>query len=122
MEIEITKDEKNKLLKRKQVRFTVSFDGPTPSRQEVRALLCKKLHAKEELTVIDRLAQGFGSTVLDGYAKVYDDPEALKMELEYKIKRSEPKKAEEGAGETKKEKPKEAAPAKAEEKKEEAKK
>ena len=74
MNIEVTKEEKNELLKRKEVEFTLDFDGPTPNRYEVRALLCKKLKAKEDLTVIDKLDQGYGTTQIKGYAKVYEDP------------------------------------------------
>lgn len=80
MELSVQEKNENKLLKRMEVRFTVEFEGPTPSRKDLKDRLCGVLKASPDLTIIDNLAQGFGSNQLAGYAKVYSDAEAMKVE------------------------------------------
>jgi len=106
MEIEIIEKKENPLLKRKEVKFRVGFDGSTPARKEVKEKLCVHLKAKPELTVVDEMMQGYGSKELVGYAKVYDDAEALKIELKHIIRRDKGEKAEKKVKEAKKAPPK----------------
>jgi len=83
MELTVQEKNENKLLKRVDVRFKVEFEGPTPSRKDVKERLCGVLKASPDLTIIDNLAQGFGETQIVGYAKVYADAEAMKVEPQH---------------------------------------
>ena len=105
MEIEIMESNENPLLKRKEIKFRVSFDGATPDRKNVKEKLCTHLKAKPELTIVDEMSQGYGSTEVLGYAKVYHDAEALKIELKHMIRRDKGEKAEKKAKEAKKKAP-----------------
>jgi len=87
MNLKITEQRDNALLKRKEVKFTLSFSGPTPSRKEVKELLSSKLGADGSLLVIDILEQGYGKQELKGYAKVYSDKGAMAIESKYKLDR-----------------------------------
>jgi len=106
MKIEVVDEKANPLLKRKEVRFRVSFDAATPSRKEVKEKLCTHLKAKPELTVVDEMGQGYGSKEVFGYAKVYENADALKIELKHIIRRDKGEKAEKKAKEAKKAPPK----------------
>jgi len=87
MNLRITEQKENALLKRKEVKFTLSFSGPTPSRKDVKELLCSKLGTDGSLVVIDVLEQGYGSQELKGYTKVYSDKEAMAIESKHKLDR-----------------------------------
>ena len=87
MDIKITEQKDNPILKRKEIRFIAGFSGPTPSRREVKESLCSKLGADGSLAVIDILEQGYGSQELKGYAKLYADKEAIGIESKYKLER-----------------------------------
>ncbi len=87
MDIKITEQRDNPVLKRNEVRFIASFSGPTPSRKEIKESLCSKLGADGSLAVIDILEQGFGSQELKGYAKVYASKEAMGIESKHKLER-----------------------------------
>ena len=78
MEIEILEERDNPLLGRKEVRFTVSFDGPMVKRSEVRDKLVAILNAKPDLLVVDHLKVEYGRPRAMGYAKVYQDEELMK--------------------------------------------
>jgi small subunit ribosomal protein S24e len=103
----------NPLLERKEIRFEVSYAGVTPSFEEVRKELVGKLNSDEKLTVLDSVHQQYGEHKAKGYAKVYDNEKALKVELEHKLlKNFEPEKRKAA---TKKKEEKKAEPAKKEE-------
>jgi len=106
MEIEIVGEKKNPLLKRKEVRFRVTFDGATPARKDVKEKICGQLKAKPELTVVDEMAQGYGNREVLGYAKVYENADALKIELKHIIRRDKGEKVEKKAKEARKAPPK----------------
>ncbi len=93
MEITITEDKKNELLKRRELSFLVTYEGPTPSRQQVLDKLSALLNLGANLTVIDSLATRFGKTEVAGRARVYETEE-MKTQIErpYLMKRG--KKAE----------------------------
>ncbi len=99
MNIEIQNDRKNPLLKRREVRFTVSYPAGTPDRAAVRKELVSNLSSKEKLTVLDYVKPHFGKHEAQGYVKVYDDDEALTVEPAYKIERNfaAPEKKEEAS-------------------------
>ncbi|NYZ78759.1 hypothetical protein H0N99_01280, partial [Candidatus Micrarchaeota archaeon] len=106
MDIKITEQKDNPILKRKEIRFIAGFSGPTPSRREVKESLCSKLGADGSLAVIDILEQGYGKQELKGYAKLYVDKEAIGIESKYKLERD--------AGVKKEKKAEQKAPAKEE--------
>jgi|Deesub1362A_J573_1020465.scaffolds.fasta_scaffold03415_4 small subunit ribosomal protein S24e len=85
MEIEITAEKENKLLKRKEISFRVKFEGPTPKREDVKKKLCAMLGAPENLTVVQSLKGIFGKSECMGFAKVYESEEDLKSTEEEHI-------------------------------------
>ncbi len=94
MEISIVEERENAVLKRKEVRFKVEFEGATPSRKDVKEKLCHQLKAKPELVIVDELGQRYGLNEASGYAKIYSDADALKVELKHNIRRDKGEKAE----------------------------
>lgn len=104
MEIKIVEERDNPLLKRKEIKFDVSFTGPTPSRKQIKEALCSKLGVDASLVVIDVVEQGYGCSQARGYAKVYKSKEAMGVEERYKlerdagVKKAEKKEGEEGGG------------------------
>ncbi|MEM3555787.1 MAG: 30S ribosomal protein S24e [Candidatus Micrarchaeia archaeon] len=87
MEVKVIEQKENPLLRRKEIRFEVSFTGPTPSRKQIKELLCSKLGVDASLAVIDIVEQGYGSTAARGYAKVYESKEAMGIESKHKLDR-----------------------------------
>ena len=78
MEIEITKENENQLLGRKEVLFTLKHEGASPGREEARNALTKALQCGQNLLVIDKMNTKFGKKETVGYAKVYQNDERLK--------------------------------------------
>lgn len=81
MDIQITNDKKNEFLKRREVAFTVKFDGPTPSRQQVFDKLTALLNLNQNVLVLHSLKTRFGTMKIVGIARIYDD-EGSKSRLE----------------------------------------
>jgi small subunit ribosomal protein S24e len=102
MDISIKEKTENPLLKRTEVRFTVEFDGATPSRKEVKEKLCAVLNSPPELTIIRELKQSFGSKRLLGRARVYADAEAVKVEHKHILMREKGEKVKKEKKEEKK--------------------
>ncbi|HHQ44700.1 MAG TPA: 30S ribosomal protein S24e [Candidatus Altiarchaeales archaeon] len=103
MEIEITQDKENPLLKRREVKFNLTYEGTTPAREEVKSKISAMLDSDPKLTVVDRIMPEYGKTSAKGYVKVYEDEESLAIEPDYMIERNktkgEPKsEAKEGGG------------------------
>ncbi len=89
MEVEIEKENVNKLLKRREVFFRLRHDGGSPSRAEARAALIKTLQCSPNLLVIDWMRAEFGRRETVGYAKVYETEDRLnEIEEEHIIKRN----------------------------------
>ena len=89
MEIEILEERENPLLGRKEIRFTVSFDGQMVRRKEVRDRLTALLNASPELLVVDHLRVEYGRPRAVGYAKVYADEKLMnKIERDHIIRRN----------------------------------
>jgi ribosomal protein S24E len=98
MNIQITKDEKKPLLKRRELTGKIGYEAKTPARLEVRKELAKKLNVKEELVVVKRIKPDYGSQSAKLEADIYDDEKTLKdVEQNYMLVRH-------GAGEKKEEK------------------
>ncbi|MCL2550220.1 MAG: 30S ribosomal protein S24e [Methanimicrococcus sp.] len=79
MEIKIVKDLENKLLNRSELDFTVEYEGPTPSRADVRKKLAALLNKDVNLVIVQKMESEFGHSVAKGYAKVYQSEERMKQ-------------------------------------------
>jgi len=92
MDFEITRDVRNEVLSRRELTFTLTFDGPTPSRKSIQEKLAAMLNKNENLVVLDLERTRFGAMELSGSARIYDDEERKKStERGYLLKRGEPK-------------------------------
>ncbi len=115
MEIKITQQQHNALLKRKEVTFEVEHAQTkgTPSRLEIRSRLAELLKATPEVVYIKKVETRSGTMIAVGEANAYESVEQAKLiEPEHIITRNAPKEKEEEAAE-KTEEPK-AVPEKAE--------
>jgi small subunit ribosomal protein S24e len=98
MDFEVTRDTRNELLSRREVDFSLRFDGPTPSRTQVTGKLSALLNVNEKLLVLDSLKTSFGMTELSGKVRVYDTEEQrARTERAFLMNRGIPKAKEEGA-------------------------
>jgi len=100
MELQIIQEKENNLLSRKEVSAKIMFDGTTPSRKDVQKELAKAIKAKEDMLVIQKIDNGFGTTTAKITANVYSDAKMLeRIERKNLVEKHighEPKK-EEGA-------------------------
>ena len=79
MELEITQNNDNPLLHRKELQVVIKHDEKaTPKRKEVIRGLSEELKAKKDLIIIDHLKNKYGKSETHGYAKVYSNVDALK--------------------------------------------
>ena len=76
MDFEITSDKSNELLSRREVQFTLKYDGATPSRMQIIGKLCALLNIKEHQITLDTLHSRFGKTEITGSARIYDSEES----------------------------------------------
>jgi small subunit ribosomal protein S24e len=93
MKIKIISDQKNELLKRREVTFQVEHNqtGATPSRLEVRKAFADTLKVNADLVFIKKFETKTGTRTALGIANVYDSLEQAKLiEPEYIIKRNVP--------------------------------
>jgi small subunit ribosomal protein S24e len=93
MEITITSEKVNPLLKRREVYFQIkhSQTGSTPPRLEVRKVVANTLKANIELVFIKEIKTKTGTQIATGSANVYDTIEQAKLiEPEYRINRNTP--------------------------------
>jgi len=105
MEVRITSEQYNPLLKRKEVAFEVEHreTGGTPPRFEARKRLAALLKIDPELVYIKRMKTKTGTMIAVGEANAYDSIEQAKLvESEHIIARNAPPEKQE-----KPEKPKE---------------
>jgi ribosomal protein S24E len=81
MKLKIVSKEKNSLLKRIEVIFSIEHDqtGGTPSRAEVKSQLAAQLNTKLELVYIKHLVTKKGTMVAIGEANIYDSAEQAKL-------------------------------------------
>jgi small subunit ribosomal protein S24e len=98
MEFEFIRDERNELLARRELDFVLTFEGATPSRQEILGKICALKNIDEQVIVLDSLKTTFGKQEILGTVRVYDDAETLNTtERDYLMKRSQVKAEEEEA-------------------------
>ena len=102
MDIKVLEEKKNPLLQRREVKFSVSHNLGTPSRDEIKAKIAAYLNSKPELVIVERMNPEFGKRETRGYAKIYETEEYMKKtETAHIIQRNakkEPKKAEGESG------------------------
>jgi len=79
MDIKIVKDLDNKLLNRKELDFTVEYEGPTPSRADVRKKLAALLNNNVDLIIVQKMESEYGHQLVKGCAKVYDSADRMKQ-------------------------------------------
>ncbi|MDO8842605.1 MAG: 30S ribosomal protein S24e [Methanocalculus sp.] len=92
MEINITSNTRNELLHRKEIEFTLTFEGATPSRKQIIGKLGALLNASEETMVLDSIKTQYGSHIGKGLARIYDsNEERSRTEREFLITRGQPK-------------------------------
>jgi small subunit ribosomal protein S24e len=97
MDFEIESDKRNELLSRREIQFTLKYDGATPSRMQIIGKLCALLNVKESMVVLDSLTSKFGMTTITGSARVYDTEDGKrKTERPHLSMRGMPKPKEEG--------------------------
>ena len=93
MKTEIVNNQRNELLKRNEVKFSIYHEeGGTPSRVDVKQKLAASLDVNEERIYISKYGTKTGSMTAVGEANVYDSVEQAKMiEPKYIILRNSPK-------------------------------
>ena len=98
MDFQITSDKRNELLSRREVQFTLKYEGATPSRMQIIGKLCALFNIKEHQVTLDTLHSSFGKTEIVGSARIYDNEEGRnKTERPHLAARGMPKLKEEGA-------------------------
>jgi small subunit ribosomal protein S24e len=93
MEVKITSQNENPLLKRKEIQFEVDHDktGSTPARLEIRKAVANALKANVDLVFVKRFETKTGTHTAAGTANLYDSVEQAKLiEPEYIVKRNIP--------------------------------
>lgn len=98
MEIRIIEDKENPLLNRREVKFELKFQGPTPPRKDVKEAVRSKLGVDPALVVIRKLNQPFGASIVDGEASIYKDEKSKSVEHAHFARRDA---GEKGTGKTK---------------------
>ena len=111
MEINIINKFENKLLNRDEYEFYVDFQGPTPTRLQVRDKLSALINSNPKLTIIKKIFNRAGMQRVLCRAHVYKDEETMKkIEPKYILERHAKKEvgsedkdkgSEEGTPETK---------------------
>ncbi|MCL4350306.1 MAG: 30S ribosomal protein S24e [Candidatus Thermoplasmatota archaeon] len=96
MNFKIVDSVENKILKRKEIRYTVEFEGsPTPSRDVIRELVARNTNSNKELVIVDHNHQLTGLYKLTGYVKIYSKKEdAMLYEPDYELFRNHLKEKE----------------------------
>ena len=77
MSVNITNNNENKLLDRKEIEAEVSFDGPTPKRADLKQAVGVKLGANPELMVIRKSTSSFGKKMVKVLVHTYKTKETL---------------------------------------------
>jgi small subunit ribosomal protein S24e len=93
MEVKIVSEDRNALLKRREVSFIVEHadTGSTPQRIEVRRAVANSLKADENMVFVKKFSTKTGTSTAVGLANVYDSIEqAKRIEPEYIVNRNIP--------------------------------
>jgi small subunit ribosomal protein S24e len=88
MNVNVISKTDNAVLERKEIQAEVSFDGPTPSREDIRKAICAKVGSNPDLTVLREVNNSFGKQSVNVVAHAYSDKEKMtRTEPEYVVKR-----------------------------------
>ncbi|HYC19976.1 MAG TPA: hypothetical protein VEF35_05085, partial [Candidatus Bathyarchaeia archaeon] len=91
MQIEVIKEENNKLLNRKQLQLKIQYEAATPARKEVKDKVAADFKVEPERVIIDNMQTAFGKKEATAYIKIYESAEAaLQIEQEHILKRNAP--------------------------------
>lgn len=113
MDIKITNDYENKLLGRREISATTTYSDRTPTKDEIKEELCKRLSLNPELVEVREIKQQYGLRVSDITAYSYASKEVMEKLVKKRGKKGAQPEQKSGAGA-----PAAAAPAKAEKKEE----
>ena len=92
MDIEIKNDRNNAVMNRREVEFFIIQDDKTPSKEDVKREICKKLNLNPEFTVVVSIGQTFGTRQSVALAHSYPNAETMKrQERGYLFERVEAK-------------------------------
>ncbi|MDK2834301.1 MAG: small subunit ribosomal protein S24e, partial [Methanolobus sp.] len=72
MDLKITKDNTNALLNRREMNFSVTYEGPTPARSVIRGKIAAMLNVPLDLVVVHKMGNEFGKQALEAYVKIYE--------------------------------------------------
>ncbi len=87
MELKIDKKTENELLNRTEIEFSATSEGTTPNRKDVKAAIQQNLKVDDELIVIDRIDNRYGTTAVTGRAIVYRNKDSMRLSQDYKMRR-----------------------------------
>ena len=87
MNLSVIRKEENPLLKRVEVDFEVGFDGAIPSRDQVRQAIAAALSASADLIMIVKLENTSGIHKAVGFARIYENTDALKQDQKHLLLR-----------------------------------
>ena len=96
MELEIIEQKENPFFGRKEIVGKMKVEGTTPSRKEILSELKKKMDAKEDCIILEKVEHKFGSREARIYAKIYEKAEDAKKEPGYKNMRNTGEKKKKG--------------------------
>ncbi|MGC8651836.1 MAG: 30S ribosomal protein S24e [Candidatus Micrarchaeia archaeon] len=103
MEVQILSDRQNAYFDRREVEFSIIFEGPTAQKGEVLKELCKKLNINPDYAIIVGMSQSFGVKQSTGALHAYKSKEdMLKHEPRYLFDRGKKVKKQEEAAEPQK--------------------
>jgi ribosomal protein S24E len=77
MELKITNDYDNKLLGRREISASAVYTDKTPTKEEVKEALCKRLSLDPALVEIREIRQQYGLRVSDVTAYTYANKEVM---------------------------------------------
>lgn len=77
MDVSVLDDNENKLFDRRELRIRAVYEGKTPTRDEIRESVCKKLNLSPETFDIIRIDQGYGMRESEIIAHSYKSKESM---------------------------------------------
>lgn len=98
MELKVEKKTENELLRRTEIEFSATSDGATPNRKDVKAAIQQSMKVDDELIVVDRIDNRYGTTAVTGRAIIYKDKEGMKLAQTYKVSRDKGEKGKKKEG------------------------
>ena len=90
MNFKIVDSKENKILRRKEIKYTLEYENsPTPSREVIKEIISRNTNSNKELVIVDRNLQKTGLHLLQGYSKIYTKREdAMLYEPDYELFRN----------------------------------